>query len=279
VRASERKGDDGIKHLLTIAGSDSCGGAGIQADLKTFSALGAYGMSAITAVTAQNTCGVRSVRELDPEIVKDQIDCLFQDIRVDAVKIGMVSSPEIIDIIGDLLCHHQAPHIVVDPVMVSKSGCCLLQPQAVRELVRVLFPLAEVVTPNLYEAGVIMGETVDTLEQMQRAALRIAALGAMNVVVKGGHLAGDPVDVVYSGGVFHCLAGNRMATRNTHGTGCTFSSAIAVYLADDRPVFQAIELAKEYITGALEHSLEIGGGAGPTGHFYDLYRRAGIFLD
>ncbi|MGD0153535.1 MAG: bifunctional hydroxymethylpyrimidine kinase/phosphomethylpyrimidine kinase [Thermacetogeniaceae bacterium] len=265
-----------MKNLLTIAGSDSCGGAGIQADLKTFSALGAYGMSVITAVTAQNTRGVFSVRDLDTDIVRDQIDCLFEDIRIDAVKIGMVSNVDIIKTIGERLSHHGATRIVVDPVMVSKSGCHLLNPQAEAELVRVLFPLAAVVTPNLFETGVITGKSIDSVDQMKQAAMEICDLGARAVVVKGGHLEGDAVDVVYDGREFHYVTSKRIETKNTHGTGCTYSSAIAVYLAKGYLLLDAVRMAKSYITGAIEHALDIGQGAGPTGHFYDLYQKAGV---
>lgn len=268
-----------MKNVLTIAGSDSCGGAGIQADLKTFSALGAYGMSVITAVTAQNTRGVYSVRDLDADIVRDQINCLFEDIRIDAVKIGMVSNTDIINALGECLSHHHADKIVVDPVMVSKSGCHLLNPQAETELVRVLFPLASVVTPNLFEAGVITNDSINSVDQMKLAAMKICALGAKAVVVKGGHLEGDAVDMVYDGREFHYLTSKRIATKNTHGTGCTYSSAIAVYLAEGRPLLEAVRLAKSYITGAIEHALEIGRGAGPTGHFYELYRKAGVYSE
>lgn len=264
-----------MKVALTVAGSDSCGGAGIQADLKTFGALGIYGMSVITAVTAQNTTGVVSVRELDVEIIRDQIDCLFEDIEIDAVKIGMVSSIEIIDAIGERLRACRAKNIVVDPVMVSKSGCHLLRPESRQELVKVLFPVAEVVTPNLFEAGVITGMQIENLSQMEEAAVRIHELGAKNVVVKGGHLTGDAVDVLYDGEHFRHLRGRRIDTKNTHGTGCTFSSAIAAYLAAGRPVADAVKSAKEYITGAIEHSLDIGHGVGPTNHFYRLYGKAG----
>ncbi len=264
-----------MKKVLTIAGSDSCGGAGIQADLKTFGALGTYGMSVITAVTAQNTTGVVSVRELDVEIIRDQIDCLFEDIEIDAVKIGMVSSIEIIDVIGERLRAYRARNIVVDPVMVSKSGCHLLRPESRQELVKVLFPIAEVVTPNLFEAGVITGMQIENLNQMEEAAARIHELGARNVVVKGGHLAGDAVDVLYDGEHFRHLRGRRIDTKNTHGTGCTFSSAIAAYLAIGYPVVEAVRRAKEYITGAIEHSFRLGHGVGPTNHFY-MYQKAGI---
>ena len=258
--------------VLTIAGSDSCGGAGIQADLKTFSALGTYGMSVITAVTAQNTRGVLSVRELDPEIIRDQICAIFEDIQVAAVKIGMVSSAVIIETIGDLLLKYEAPNIVVDPVMVSKSGCALLQPEAREALIRVLLPLAVVVTPNLFEAEVITEGKISTLDAMEKAAVAINRLGAKNVVVKGGHLAGDAIDVLYSEKTFHHFGNGRIATPHTHGTGCTFSSAIAAFLAQGYVVGEAVARAKEYISGAIAHSFPLGQGVGPTHHFYQYYK-------
>lgn len=264
-----------MKTVLTIAGSDSCGGAGIQADLKTFSALGAYGMSVITAVTAQNTMGVINVRELDVDIIRDQIDCLFDDIKIDAVKVGMVSSIEIIDVIGECLKKNNAANIVVDPVMVSKSGYHLLREEAKDELVKVLFPLAEVVTPNLFEAELITGDKIENLAQMEAAAVKINCLGGMKVIVKGGHLTGDAIDVVYDGKNFSYLKGTRIETKNTHGTGCTFSSAIAALLARGYTVAEAARQAKEYINGAIEHSFELGRGVGPTNHFYNLYQKAG----
>lgn len=265
-----------MKNVLTIAGSDSCGGAGIQADLKTFSALGTYGMSVITAVTAQNTVGVQNVRVLDEEIIRDQINCLFQDIEVAAVKVGMVSSREIINVIGETLNYWHPPHVVFDPVMASKSGCHLLKPEAKDDLIRVLLPLADVVTPNLPEAEVITGEKIAGIDQMEKAALMINEMGARNVVVKGGHLDGDAVDILYADGRFHYLEEKRIKTKNTHGTGCTFSSAINAYLARGYGVYEAVKRAKEYITGAIEQSLDIGHGVGPTNHFYRLYAIAGI---
>ena len=264
-----------MKNVLTIAGSDSCGGAGIQADLKTFSALGAYGMSAITAITAQNTMGVFSVRELDGGIIRDQINCLFEDIRIDAVKVGMVSSIEIIGVIGECLQKNRAANIVVDPVMVSKSGYHLLREEAKDQLVKVLFPLAEVVTPNLYEAELITGDKIEDLPQMVKAAVKIHGLGGMKVIVKGGHLTGDAIDVVYDGENFSFLKGTRIETKHTHGTGCTFSSAIAALLARGFPFQEAARRAKEYINGAIEHSFELGRGVGPANHFYNLYQKAG----
>ncbi len=264
-----------MKNVLTIAGSDSCGGAGIQADLKTFGALGTHGMSVITAVTAQNTRGVLSVRELDVDIIKDQIDCLFDDIKIDAVKVGMVSSIGIINVIGRCLQKNSAVNIVVDPVMVSKSGYHLLREEAEEELVRVLFPLAELVTPNLYEAEIITGDKIETLAQAKTAAVKIYELAGTKVIVKGGHLTGDAVDVVFDGHDFSYLPGRRIETKNTHGTGCTFSSAIAAMLARGFPIPEATRQAKEYINGAIGCSWQLGHGVGPVNHFYNFYKKAG----
>ncbi len=265
-----------MKNVLTIAGSDSCGGAGIQADLKTFCALGTYGMSVITAVTAQNTCGVQDVREMDVDIVRKQIECLFDDIAIHGVKIGMVSSIAIIETIAKTLQQKKANNIVVDPVMVSKSGCHLLRPESRDALVERLFPLALLVTPNLFEAEVITGDKIETIEQMEAAAVKIHNMGARNVVVKGGHLTGDAVDVYFDGQRFSYIKGVRIATKHTHGTGCTFSSAITAHIAKGCSVLEAVRSAKEYINGAIENSLALGQGVGPTNHFYDLYKRAGV---
>lgn len=264
-----------MKNLLTIAGSDSCGGAGIQADLKTFSALGTYGMSVITAVTAQNTTGVFDVQEMGTGIVRKQIECLFDDIEIHGVKIGMVSSIEIINTIAEALQKKNAANIVLDPVMVSKSGCHLLRPESGQALIEKLFPLALLVTPNLPEAEVITGGKIETLAQMEGAAVNIYKMGARNVVVKGGHLSGDAIDIFYDGKNFTYLQGVRIDTKNTHGTGCTFSSAITAFIAKGSPILEAIRLAKNYINGAIENSLALGHGVGPTHHFYDLYQKAG----
>lgn len=257
-----------MKNVLTIAGSDSCGGAGIQADLKTFSALGTYGMSVITAITAQNTMGVFNVREMDAEIIRDQINCLFDDIEIHAIKIGMVSSVHIIETIGECLNKQGYKKVILDPVMVSKSGCNLLQPEAIDKLVKVLFPLALVVTPNLPEAEVILGRKIENIAEMKEAAIRMHELGPQNVVIKGGHLVGDATDVFYDGHNFTFLEGTRINTKNTHGTGCTFSSAIAAYIAQDYSVLEAVKEAKKYIQGAIENSLTLGHGVGPTNHFF-----------
>jgi hydroxymethylpyrimidine/phosphomethylpyrimidine kinase len=264
-----------LKVALTIAGSDSSGGAGIQADLKTFQALGVYGMSAITAVTVQNTQKVYAIQEIDPQIVHDQIICLFEDITIDAVKIGMVSSVGLIHAVAQALRKVQRPPVVLDPVMISKSGYPLLKVDARHALVTELFPLAEVVTPNIHEAEALVGGAIATQDQMTVAAQKIIQLGAAKVVVKGGHLDGDQAtDILYDGQAFHHLTTPRLDTPNTHGTGCTFSAAIAAHLARGAAFFDAVQNAKRYITGAIAHSLDIGKGHGPTHHFYDLYRKA-----
>jgi hydroxymethylpyrimidine/phosphomethylpyrimidine kinase len=266
-----------MRTALTIAGSDCSGGAGIQADLKTFQAHGVFGMSAITAVTVQNTREVRAIQEVSPEIVGGQIDCLFDDIAIQAVKIGMVASVPLIETIAATLARRDLPPVVLDPVMISKSGFPLLQEAAQSALVQRLFPLAEVVTPNIHEAERLIGRPIGTIAAMQDAARAILDLGARKVVVKGGHLGdAQATDILFDGRDFEALTAARVATRNTHGTGCTFSSAIAANLALGRPFFDAVARAKDYISGAIAHSLAIGHGHGPTHHFFDLYRRAGL---
>lgn len=269
-----------MKIALTIAGSDSSGGAGIQADLKTFQAHGVFGTTAITAVTVQNTQKVIDIQEISPEIVRSQILCLFDDMPIHAVKIGMVSSIPLINAIGKALARVSRPPVVLDPVMISKSGYALLKDEARNALVEGLFPLAEVVTPNIFEAEALIGNKIRTRGEMREAARRIAGYGAGNVVVKGGHLGGDrATDILYDGQEFRELDSERIDTRNTHGTGCTFSSAIAANLALGFPFFEAVERAKDYITGAIRHALPIGKGHGPTHHFYDLYARAKMNID
>ncbi|MFO7963288.1 MAG: bifunctional hydroxymethylpyrimidine kinase/phosphomethylpyrimidine kinase [Desulfobacterales bacterium] len=266
-----------MKVALTIAGSDSCGGAGIQADIKTFQALGVYGMSAVTAVTVQNTQRVFAVQEMRPQIVYDQIRCLFDDITIDAVKIGMVSSIELIQAVADALSAVSGPPVVLDPVMISKSGYALLKQDARKALVSRLFPLAHVVTPNIHEAEALVESPITSIDQMKTAARRIREIGAENVVVKGGHLGGrHATDVLYDGSTFQELTDLRVNTKNTHGTGCTFSSAIAANLALGRAFFEAAIQAKKYVTGAIANCLDIGRGHGPTHHFFDLYHRAGM---
>ncbi len=266
-----------MRVALTIAGSDSSGGAGIQADLKTFQALGVFGTSAVTAVTVQNTQQVYAIQEMRPQIVHDQITCLFDDFPIHAVKIGMVSSIGLIEAIAAALNGiDNLPPVILDPVMVSKSGYDLLQSDAQAALVRHLFPLARVVTPNLPEAERLLNESIGTLEAMKMAARAIAGLGAGMVVVKGGHLIQDTAtDVLFDGENYKMLESRRIETVNSHGTGCTFSSAIAAGMARGDSFFQAVTKAKAYITGAIENAFPLGKGCGPTHHFFDLYRRAG----
>lgn len=265
-----------MKTALTIAGSDSGGGAGIQADLKTFAAHGVFGMSAITAITAQNTCGVTDIRELDAQIIVDQIAAVFCDIPVHAVKVGMLASADITRIVADALQRHSAKNIVVDPVMVSKSGSHLLKPDAINALKQNLLPMADVVTPNLYEAAELVGFPVDDRTGMERAAVAIKAMGPRYVVVKGGHLPGDACDLVYDGKNFLALSNERIDSKHTHGTGCTFSASIAAGLARGASVEDAVRAAKDYITMAIRHGFSLGKGVGPTHHFYELYRKAGM---
>ncbi len=256
---------------MTIAGSDSGGGAGIQADLKTFAALGVYGTCAITAITAQNTVAVTDVLELPPEMVAAQIDAVVDDIGVAAAKTGMLSSAAIIEVVATKVEQHGLERLVVDPVMVAKSGDALLRPEAVTALRERLLPLALVLTPNLPEAEVLTGEKVDSLESMRRAAERIAAMGPRNVVVKGGHADGaSVVDVLFDGERFHEMSAERVHTRNTHGTGCTFSAAIAAFLARGLAVPEAVRQAKEYLHGAIRNAPDLGKGHGPVNHFYAI---------
>ena len=264
---------------LTIAGSDSGGGAGIQADLKTFSALGVYGMSAITALTAQNTKAVTGIFPVDPGFIAEQIDAVFDDIRVDAVKLGMLGGPEVIRTVAERLRHWKPRWIVLDPVMVAKSGDKLLPDDAVQALQEELLPLASIITPNLPEAAVLLGEALVTeRRQMPAVAARLQGLGARNVLLKGGHLAdGESVDVLMHGGELLWQTSPRVATKNTHGTGCTLSAAIAAGLANGLPLPDAVGRAKGYITGAIEAAdrLAIGHGHGPVHHFFETWPNGG----
>lgn len=268
---------EGMPVALSIAGSDSSAGAGIQADLKSFQAHNVYGLTAITAVTAQNTQGVYAVQEMQPEIVREQILCLFADMRIDAVKIGMVSSELIIKAVAKAL-QETRPNkaLVLDPVMISKSGHELLQPQARQALQQELFPLADLITPNLQEAEVLLGEKIASLQEMEDAARELCRLGPRQVVLKGGHLEGSlAVDVYYDGCNFEYLHKEFIPTRNTHGTGCTFSSAIAACLARGDTWLQAVQQAKEYVYQAIKHALPLGQGHGPTNHFFGFFQANG----
>ncbi len=259
---------------LTIAGSDSGGGAGIQADLKTFVALGVYGASAITAITAQNTVEVRAIHEVPPDVVAAQIDAVLDDIGADAAKTGMLSSAAIIEVVADRLRAHAPMPLVVDPVMVAKSGDRLLREDAVHALRQTLLPLALVVTPNAPEASVLAGIEVDDATSAREAARRIRDLGPRLVIVKGGHLEGDRADdIVFDGTEFHVLSAPRLATVHTHGTGCTFSAAIAAGLAQGLDPLAAAQAAKAYLHGAIEHAEPLGAGHGPVNHLW-RYRHA-----
>jgi hydroxymethylpyrimidine/phosphomethylpyrimidine kinase len=256
---------------LSIAGSDSGGGAGIQADLKTFAAFGVYGASAITAITAQNTIGVRAIHDVPASMVAAQIDAVLDDIGADAAKTGMLSSPEIIETVADRLRAHTLAALVVDPVMVAKSGDRLLREDAVRALRDLLLPLAAVVTPNAPEATVLSGIDVVDARSAREAARRIHGLGPAMVVVKGGHLDGDTSDdLVFDGRAFEVLSGRRIATRHTHGTGCTFSAAICACLARGLTPVEAVREARVYVQGAIEHAEPLGGGHGPVNHLWRL---------
>ena len=259
-----------MKKALTIAGSDSGGGAGIQADLKTFAALGVYGISAITALTAQNTVGVEGVFTVPRDFVARQIDAVVKDFGADAVKTGMLSNSGIIETVAAKVVEHGLWPLVVDPVMMAKSGDALLEPEAREALISVLLPLAAVVTPNVPEAEVLCGFSIADMEGMRRAAREIHARGPRCVVVKGGHLldAGSSTDLFYDGDRFEELPAVRIDTRNTHGTGCTFASAIAARLALGDEVIEAVRAAKIYVSGILAASsgLQIGHGHGPMNH-------------
>lgn len=265
-----------MRSVLTIAGSDSSGGAGVQADIKTIEAHGLFATSAITALTAQNTLGISGVVDVDPSFVVAQIDAVFEDIRPDAVKIGMVSSPDIVRAIAEALRRHGARHVVVDPVMVATSGSALIADGAVRALVDSLFPLAEVVTPNIPEARVLAGAEIAEEADVEPAARSIARLVSRGqspaVLVKGGHgvtAAGSADDgLLLRDGPFTWLRGDRIETQNTHGTGCTLSSAIACGLACGLDVREAVVCAKAYVRGALERGLDLGRGSGPLDHMW-----------
>lgn len=264
-----------MKKVLTIAGSDSCGGAGIQADIKTMSSLGVYAMSVITAITAQNTLGVINVLEVNEEMVSDQIRAIFDDIQVDAVKIGMVSNSQIIKTISILLQHYKCKNIILDPVMVSKSGYNLLKPEAIEELKK-LIAIADIVTPNIPEAEILSGMIIENEADMKSAAIVIQNLGARNVLIKGGHRCNDANDIFLCDSGFITLEGKRFNTINTHGTGCTLSSAIASFVAKEETFLESVKLSKEYISKAIENSFAIGHGVGPVGHFIELYKKGGI---
>ncbi|MDL2263550.1 bifunctional hydroxymethylpyrimidine kinase/phosphomethylpyrimidine kinase [Synergistaceae bacterium OttesenSCG-928-I11] len=260
-----------MKKVLSIAGSDCSGGAGIQADLKTFSAHGVFGMSVVVSVVAENTFRVISIQNVDPRVVAEQIDAVFEDIGVDAVKIGMLSTPEAMCAVAEKLDEYRPANVVVDPVMYAKNGAPLMEPRAISTLIERIIPRADLLTPNIPEAEKIAGIRIERVEDMRAAAEAIQKMGSCNVLVKGGHLSGRAVDVLYDGKNFHEYDTARIDTKNTHGTGCTYSSAIASNLALGHSLPESVRLAKEYVTTAIRHALDIGRGNGPTNHFHDLY--------
>lgn len=253
-----------IKRILTIAGSDSGGGAGIQADLKTITILDGYGMSVITALTAQNTIGVQAIQEIPASFVAKQIDSVLSDIGADAIKTGMLYNREIIEVVTKKIEQYGIEIVVVDPVMVSKSGVYLLRKDAQKALIKRLIPLSTIITPNLFEASVITGMEVRSLEEMRKAAVRLWEMGAKNVLIKGGHLRGRAIDILYSGEDFSEFSSPKIKEKNTHGTGCTLASAIATLLARGESITEAVRKAKQFIYLAIRAGLEIGKGNGPT---------------
>ena len=259
-----------MKTALTIAGSDCSGGAGIQADLKTMTMNGVYAMSAITALTAQNTTGVRAIQESTPDFLKQQLDAIFEDIYPDAVKIGMVASSELIRVIADRLRHYEAKNIVVDPVMVATSGSALMKDDAVQTLIEELLSISTLVTPNIPEAQVLSGLSIETKEDMIIAAKHIGDNYHCAVLLKGGHSINDANDLLYANGELHWFEGKRIDNPNTHGTGCTLSSAIASNLAKGYTLSESVQRAKDYISGALAAMLDLGEGSGPMNHAFDL---------
>ena len=259
-----------VYRAMTIAGSDSGGGAGIQADLKTFAAHGVYGASAITAITSQNTTGVTDVLELPTSLIESQIDAIVSDIGADVVKTGMLSSSAVIEVVAAKARQHRMDALVVDPVMVAKGGDKLLRDDAVDALRSLLVPIATVLTPNVPEAETLLGVKIETLDEAKEAAQALVGMGARAAVVKGGHLSGPPTDMLYDGEEFRAFTSRRIDTTSTHGTGCTFASAIASNLAKGMPLRQSVSLAKSYVSSAIRLAQPIGHGHGPLNHFYML---------
>ena len=260
-----------MKKALSIAGSDCSGGAGIQADLKTFSALGVFGMTAITSVVAENTVRVIEYQDIRPDIIEKQIDAVFEDIVPDAVKIGMLSCRETMLAVAACLKRHKPANVVIDPVMYAKNGAALMEPSAIDTLIAEVLPLADILTPNIPEAAEITGMSISCQKCMKEAAKEIIDLGCRAVIVKGGHLDGDAVDILYNGNEFYEFSAKRVSTKHTHGTGCTYSAAIAANLALGLDFKNAVQKAKEYIHEAIVHAPGIGKGHGPTHHFYGVW--------
>ena len=259
-----------LRTALTIAGSDCSGGAGIQADMKTMTMNGVYAMSAITALTAQNTIGVRAIQESTPDFLKQQLDSVFEDIYPDAVKIGMVASSELIRVIADRLKFYNAKNVVVDPVMISTSGSALMKNDAIQILIEELLPISSLVTPNIPEAQVLSGMSIENKENMIDAAKKIGDSYHCAVLLKGGHSINDANDLLYTNGKMVWFEGKRIDNPNTHGTGCTLSSAIASNLAKGFPLEESVQRAKDYISCALAAMLDLGKGSGPMNHAFDL---------
>ncbi len=265
---------------LTIAGSDSGGGAGIQADLKTFAANGVYGTSAVTAITAQNTTGVQDILELPVTLIENQIDSVLTDIGTDAVKTGMLSSSEIIRAVVGKLSQYQIENLVVDPVMVAKGGDTLLQDEAIEALKTELIPIASIVTPNGPEATAITGINVVDVNSAKAAAVKLVEMGCKSAVVKGGHInEGPATDIFYDGTSFHLFTTKRVNTLNTHGTGCTFASAIAAGVAKGISTRNSVSQAKAFVTGSIRHDLKIGTGHGPLNHFHKYWKSDELEID
>lgn len=259
-----------MRTALSIAGSDSCGGAGIQADIKTMTMNGVYAMSAITAITAQNTTGVTGISDIDPKFLEKQINAVFEDIYPDAVKIGMVSSAELIKVITDRLKHYKSKNIVVDPVMVATSGSKLIQTEAVSALITQLLPIATLITPNIPEAEILSGIAIHNKDEIVKAAKKIGDMHGCAVLLKGGHNVNDANDLLYENGEYRWFEGKRIDNPNTHGTGCTLSSAIASNLAKGFNLESSVRRAKDFISGALSDQLDLGKGRGPMNHAFDL---------
>lgn len=258
-------------NALTIAGSDSCGGAGIQADLKTFMANGIYGMSVITSVTAQNTMGVHYVQDLEPLTIKNQLEAIFDDIKVDAIKIGMLSNNDTINTVASTLQKYSLPRIVLDPVMISKHGYPLLSEESIQTLIDKLLPLATVITPNIPEAEVILGVNIKDIDDMKNACKQLYKLGPKYILIKGGHLeSGESTDVLYDGHEFYTFEHERIDVIHTHGTGCTLSSAIAANLSRGCDIVKAVSNAKKYVTLAIQGGFALGKGIGPTNHLVNI---------
>ena len=263
--------EENLKKALSIAGSDCSGGAGIQADIKAFSAHGVFGMTVVTSVVAENTVRVIEYQDIRPDIIEKQIDAVFEDIPPDAVKLGMLSCIETMTAVTGKLREWKPQNVVVDPVMYAKNGCALMEMSAISMLIAEVVPLADVITPNIPEAEKMAEMEIKTIEDMQKAARRIHAMGCRHVVVKGGHIKGDATDILFDGENFYEFPAERVDTKHTHGTGCTFSSAIAANLARGLPVYRAVERAKEYINTAIIHAPKLGKGNGPTHHFFKTY--------